>query len=308
MRDPTLLLPFALPPTQHAKDLITALNAPSLAILLARGAELPESRFDGFAAALPHEMLLYGSSAENSPPLAHHTMQNLGIPPQEGYWFMLQPVHLHIARDHLVLTDLRQMVINEDESRTLFEASVPLFQELGHDLRYGDARRWFVRADAWHGLRTTTPDAAAGHNVDVWLPAGDQARDWRKLHNEVQMLWHTHPLNEARESHGQPRINALWLWGGGHPAQRTATNQDIITNDTLVSSALADDWGRWLITMQGLDQAFITPQLSKLRSNEIDSLTLQLSDATRVRRWRTTRLGLKKFWRNPSLSSLLRTP
>lgn len=308
MRDPTLLLPFALPPAQHAKDLIAALHAPSLAILLARAAELPELCFDGFAAALPHEMLLYGSSAENSPPLAHPTMQRLGMPSQEGYWFMLQPVHLHIARDHLVLTDQRQMVINEDESRTLFDSAAPLFQELGYDVRFGDTRHWFVRADPWHGLRTTTPDAAAGHNVDVWLPAGEHARAWRKLHNEVQMLWHSHPLNETRELHGQPRINALWLWGGGSPEQNVVTHQEIITDEAQITSALADDWGRWLATMQDLDQAIIAPHLHKLQSNEIDSLTLQLSDATRVRRWRATRLGLKKFWRTPSLANLLHTP
>ena len=308
MRDPTLLLPFALPPAQHAKDLIAALHAPSLAILLARAAELPELRFDGFAAALPHEMLLYGSGTDNSPPLAHPTMQRLGMPPQEGYWFMLQPVHLHIARDHLVLTDQRHMVINEDESRTLFDSAAPLFQELGYDVRFGDARHWFVRADDWHGLRTTTPDAAVGHNIDVWLPAGEHARAWRKLHNEVQMLWHGQPLNETRELHGQPRINALWLWGGGSPEQSVEMHQEIITDEALITSALADDWGRWLTTMQDLDQAIIAPHLHKLQSNDIDSLTLQLSDATRVRRWRATRFGLKKFWRTPSLANLLHTP
>ena len=308
MRDPTLLLPFALPPAQHAKDLIAALHAPSLAILLARAAELPELRFDGFAAALPHEMLLYGSGTDNSPPLAHPTMQRLGMPPQKGYWFMLQPVHLHIARDHLVLTDQRHMVINEDESRTLFDSAAPLFQELGYDVRFGDARHWFVRADDWHGLRTTTPDAAVGHNIDVWLPAGEHARAWRKLHNEVQMLWHGHPLNETRELHGQPRINALWLWGGGSPEQSVEMHQEIITDEALITSALADDWGRWLTTMQDLDQAIIAPHLHKLQSNDIDSLTLRLSDATRVRRWRATRFGLKKFWRTPSLANLLHTP
>jgi hypothetical protein len=230
------------------------------------------------------------------------------MPPQEGYWFILQPVHLHIARDHLVLTDQRQMVINEDESRTLFDSAAPLFQELGYDVRFGDARHWFVRADDWHGLRTTTPDAAAGHNVDVWLPAGEHARAWRKLHNEVQMLWHGHPLNETRELHGQPRINALWLWGGGSPEQSVEMHQEITTDEALITSALADDWGRWLTTMQDLDQAIIAPHMHKLQSNDIDSLTLQLSDTTRVRRWRATRFGLKKFWRTPSLANLLHTP
>ncbi|MFM7482623.1 MAG: hypothetical protein ACKO2S_00015 [Burkholderiaceae bacterium] len=176
MRDPTLLLPFALPPTEHAKDLIASLNTPALATLIARATERPVLRFDTFAAALPHEMVQYARSADCSPPIAHQRMQQLGVAAKSGFWFMLQPVHLHVARDHLVLTDVRQLPIDEQTSKKLFESTAPLFDELGYELRFGDTGHWFMRADAWHTLRTTTPDAATGHNVDVWLPSGEHAR------------------------------------------------------------------------------------------------------------------------------------
>lgn len=306
MRDPTLLLPFALPPAQHAKDLINALKAPALALCLARGSQLPEQRFDAFAAALPHEILRYGCGPDNSPPLAHQHMQQLGLPPQSGYWFLLQPVHFHVARDHLVLTDLRQLPIDEATSRALFDAASPLFSELGHELQFGDARHWFIRADSWHSLRTTTPDAATGHNVDVWLPSGEHARAWRRLHNEIQMLWHTHLVNETREAQGLPRINALWLWGGAHPDQHTSPPETLMMDESLIPHAIADDWGRWLEVMQDLERTQLAPLLQQLRSKTIDSLTLQLTDANNVRQWRVSRLDLLKFWRAPSLATLVR--
>jgi hypothetical protein len=308
MPETILLLPFALPPAQHAKDLIKSLTMSSLASLLARATELPERRFEAFSAALPHEILLYGMGVDNSPPLAHQRMQQLGIGPAPGIWFILQPVHLHIARDHLVLTDSRQLMIDEQSSRALFESAQPLFEELGHDLRYGDARHWFVRADTWQGLRTTTPDAASGHNVDVWLPSGEHARAWRRLHNEIQMLWHTHPINEAREASGQPRINALWLWGGASPEQHTAENETLTLEDSLISPALADDWGRWLLAMHDIERTYASPLLQQLQNKVIDRLTLQLSDATCIKQWQVTRLDLLKFWRKPSLNRLMRTP
>jgi hypothetical protein len=33
--------------------------------------------------------------------------------------------------------------------------------------------------------------------------------------NELQMLLHDHPVNQAREERGEPVINSLWFWGNG---------------------------------------------------------------------------------------------
>jgi hypothetical protein len=305
MRESTLLLPFALPPAGLAKDLIAALDAPALALLLSRGREATTLRFEAFAASLPHETLLDGTDGDNSPRIAHRLMRELGLPPSDGHWFVLQPAHFHIARDHLVLTDLRQLALAEEESRRLFDSSLSLFQELGHELRYGDARRWFLRADTWHDLRTTSPDAATGHNIDIWLPSGATARDWRKLHNEVQMLWHMHPLNDEREMRGERRINALWLWGGASAADAFVPSEAAgQTDDALISHALAADWGRWLAAMTHIDTHRIAPLLSALKSGQIDRVTLQLTDAERIRSWHATRASMRKFWIKPSLHRL----
>ncbi len=315
MQHVTLLLPFALPPAEHAKDLLAALDMPALALLLARAQ--PGQRRDGdpFAAALPHETLLAGTAADNSPPIAHALMQRLGLDATDGYWFVLQPAHFHVARDHLVLTDPRQLDLDDAAARTLFDAARPLFDELGHEVRYGNARYGFLRADEWHELRTCTPDAAAGHNVDVWLPRGAQSRSWRRLHNEVQMLWHMHPLNEQRETRGQRRVNALWLWGGASANDTvSAASADWLAgvpaagstriDDALVASALAGDWGSWLAAMQDIEARQAAPLLAALKSGTVAQLTLQLTDAERVREWRVSRAGMRKFWRPPSLARL----
>jgi glycosyltransferase involved in cell wall biosynthesis len=41
------------------------------------------------------------------------------------------------------------------------------------------------------------------------------AKRWRKLQNEIQMLWHIDPVNEEREQRGMPSINSLWISGIG---------------------------------------------------------------------------------------------
>ena len=326
----TLLIPFALPPAEHAKDLLKSLRLPALSTLLVRASGHRMEDADPFSPALPHEAWLAGGLADNSPPVAHPLMQALGMPAATGLWFLLQPVHLHVARDHLVLTDPWALQAGDEEARALFDAIAPLVREAGHELALGDARHWFLRADGWDGLRTCTPAAASGHNVDIWLPRGPGERDWRRLHNEMQMLWHQHPVNERRDAAGLPRINALWLWGGGHAASAAQPSSampasgpapayvehvlgrhadpELAIDSRLVSPSLAGDWSAWLAAMQALEAERFAPLLAALKSGEVSAATLLLSDAGRLAEWRVTRHGMRKFWLSPSLAKLAALP
>lgn len=337
MHHTSLVLPFALAPAEHARDLLATLHAPALAQLLSHAYPGRQTLSDPFAPLLPHEQWLAGKThgighigdmsamRDNSPSISHELMHQLGMTPEPGHWFVLEPTHFHVARDHLVLTDSRQLALNDTTSQALFDAARPLFAELGYTLRYGDARHWFLRSDAWSGLRTCSPDASCGHNIDVWLPRGQGERDWRRLHNEVQMLWHTHEINEAREQRGERRINALWLWGGsddlsaqaahtglrelarcslGLPAPLHGVNEAPLVVDVLIGAALAGDWSAWLSAMAELDTHYIAPALAQLKNREIDHLNLVLTDSTHAAEWKLRRASMRKFWVRTSLARL----
>ena len=327
MRNLEIIVPFALLPAAHAKDLLAALRAPALARLLARAKILHQHSSEGFAPSLPHEQKL-ANFTDNSPPIAIAAAQQLGLPVAIGYWFLLQPANLYIARDHLVLTDLRQLELSENESRQLFDAAEPLFTELGLTLLYGNAGSWLLRADDWHRLRTCTPDAACGHNIDIWLPRGEGERAWRKLQNELQMLWHTHPINDDRAQRGAPRINTVWLWGGA-PAPATApmppglamlasaalgnsmppTVADlkpghVLCRHDLLAPALAGDWSAWLAAFAQLDAQFFAPLAEALNAGRIDSPSLIFTDSSRLVSVQASRSAMRKFWIAPSLKRL----
>lgn len=239
-----ILLPFGLMPSEFGPDLLRVLQAPALATLLSRtqfgrGA-FQTQIFDDFARALPHEIWsaesfglgagasansVTNSIANSSPPIAPTLMRSFGLTPDSGFWLVVQPIHIHIASDHLVLTDLRQLDCSEAEARTLFEVAKSAFEQVGKALVYGDANTWFARADDWATLQTSTPDAVCGHSIDIWTPKGDGERNWRKLQNEVQMEWFAHPLNEARQARGQKPVNSIWLWGGASTAASPSTSQ-----------------------------------------------------------------------------------
>ena len=320
----TLVLPFALPPAEHARDLIAQLHAPVLARLLSRASRGESLSNPPFDACLPHERWLSGHRANNSLPLSHALMSALKLQAASGWWFIVQPVHLHVARDHLVLTDYRQLTLTDSEARALYETAAPAFAEQGQQLVYGNARYWFLHADAWSALRTCTPDAACGHNIDIWQPDGDKSRDWRRTHNEVQMLWHQHPVNDARDREGQTRINGLWLWGGSDvladsqgeqllAAQLAEPDTDQCRQperggtrlmDALLPFALSDDWSEWMRQMAALDEECLAPAFEQLNSGKLDSLQLALSDSSRLSVWTVTRASMRKFWVKSSLSRL----
>jgi hypothetical protein len=344
-----ILLPFGLPPPDTARDLIRECRAPALAMLLARSTMQRQS-VDPFARALAHEDWLAQRcglqshpETDTSPPAAHAAMRALGLPAVEGHWFLLHPTHIHIARDHLVLTDRRQLALAPQQARALFDAAAPLFDEVGKTLLYGSADTWFMRADDWPQLRTATPDAASGRNVDIWMPKGEGDRAWRKLQNEIQMHWFTHPLNEERETLGLKPVNSLWLWGGADPSSLAAGAPHIYDTcfnlsgwmqlfdrsaagaqhgadaaqtighpgatgllllDALTEPGLTNEWGYWLERTEILERDWFAPLLEALRGGQLRSLKLILSGQERIAEFACNRNALRKFWIKPGLQRL----
>jgi len=348
MKQLDLLLPFALPHPDLAADLLKAMQAPALAKLLARARPLASESFDDYARALPHEHwiarrfgLPHQAGRDDSPAAALPALRQCGIDAADGHWFLLHPVHIHVAHDHLVLTGIGDLGLTEIESRLLFEEAAPLFAEAGLELRYGDPHLWFLRADAWQDLHTATPAAAGGHNIDIWMPRGDGERAWRRVQNEVQMAWHAHAVNAARETDGRRTVNSLWLWGGA-PAGRTlppapyaraaglagwmallgrtcpafdaVADVDgmatagggalLAAGDDLVEPAFAGDWGSWLAAWQQVEARLVAPALAALERGKIDHLRLVLTHNTGLKEFSVTRMGLRKFWQSPSLRRL----
>jgi hypothetical protein len=226
----SLVLPFALPAPEFASDLIRALEAPGLAALLSRTSFQRFHPLEAAARVLPHELFIartLGLAQGVVPRLATSAMRGHGLDPDDGTWFIVNPAHIQIASTHLLMSDPRQLDLREDEGRALFESACTAFEEAGYVLRYGSADTWFMRADGWNELHTSSPDAAVGMNLTDWMPSGSPSRAFRKLQNEVQVTWYTHPVNAAREARGQVAVNAIWPWGS---ASRAAVHAQRLLN------------------------------------------------------------------------------
>jgi hypothetical protein len=104
--------------------------------------------------------------------------------------------------------------------------------------------------------------------------------------NEIQMVWHEHPVNIARAERGEVPINSLWLFGGakgwspGHSAVPTdadpenqtraqkealASNQpqaaalsSALIYDGLHTPYLQGDWAAWITALPALSEHLST--------------------------------------------------
>lgn len=319
------------------------MQTPALAALISRTWSRKQTTQDDSLRTLPYESWLArhtGCSPDGSAAFALPVMHRFGIDPQPGTWFIVNPAHIEVARSHLLLHDLRNLRLSDDHARALFDAAKPYFDDTGKTLLYGDAETWFMRADDWSGMSTSTPDAAVTLNLTEWLPAGAKAVEFRKLQNEVQMLWFDHPANLERAARGQPAVNAFWPWAVSHaPAQTPAAppshRAQLATSGTapwltalatqpdamlatlasgkqeatlvcgqLVEPAIATDWAAWLAHMSQLDSTVFAPALAAVKAGQIE-LHLLLSDRTRQRDLIITSLAQRAFWRRPTLTALL---
>jgi hypothetical protein len=224
-----LLLPFALPTAAAAPSELHSLRAPALDKLLARATLVERVAGEDFQRTLPHERWVarqFGvladaaaSSAADEAPLAPYMMLADGADPGEAVWACVEPVHLRVAHDHLVLLDPASLQLQDEEAFALFDIARPLVEELGMRIEAPRPERWYLSGEALGSLAGASPLRASGRSVEIWLPhdarTGQRSRAWMKLQNEVQMAWFEHPINEAREARGLPAINSLWLHAQG---------------------------------------------------------------------------------------------
>jgi len=173
---------------------------------------------DSPPSGLPQECFLLGEKLPIAPVLLLG-QSDLPVNPIEVI-ACLQPVHLHATRDHLVLMAQSQIDLTTEESTKLLQVALPYIEEdFQYKVLFQGQRDWFIPAGPFANLATHSIDQAHGRNIDWWMPRDTSeigiAKLWRKLQNEIQMLWHIDPVNEVREQCGFPSINSLWISGIG---------------------------------------------------------------------------------------------
>jgi hypothetical protein len=262
-----LIVPFAGTVSEAGRQALQTLALPQLERLLAQLAPAQTLGSDEFSMSPPHELAraaaLGWPLVDGALPWGAELAMRAGLPTADLAWAMLEPVHLHAGSDHVRLTDPAGLALDDATSQVLLEAVRHLFESEGFQLHRASATQWLAAHPIFDGLATASLDRVVSRNVDPWLPDHGQARLLRRLQNEVQMVFYTHPLNDQRESAGLPTINSFWCSGCGRlPRLDSATGaldsrlpaaEAPVVDDRLRAPALGEDWAAWCEAWRALD-------------------------------------------------------
>ena len=253
--------------------------------------------------------------------------------PDAGYIMRADPVHLRADQSTLRLFDSRTFSITQDEADELVAAFNDFYADRGWRLTAPCPQRWYLYLPEVPLIKTVSPLMSAGQTIDPNLPQGRDAAEWHALMNEVQMLFHQHPVNTQREERGEPMINSLWFWGEGRlpetvhrPDMQVATDyplamglarftqtprRDLPANldellatveqaltlvvlDDLEAAMQYTDIEAWLEALKRLEEYWFAPVLAALADGRVASLEI---DPCNGNSYLTTPRLQKHFWK-----------
>jgi len=218
--------------------------------LILPGALWPNPSATAFAPSETHPRLArwLGQSRITAQPQSYQEIlaQRLGLPPEPaarlrwlgehhpetgdetpaGAILCADPIHLYLAREQLVVTELGAAHPSADEAAALTAALTEAVRSLWPMARFVAAvpTRWYlcgIPPEAVAAVAFTPLAEASGRPWRDALPQGPAARQWLRQINEWQVVLANHPVNRAREARGLPAINAVWVWGEAPLASTT---------------------------------------------------------------------------------------
>lgn len=242
------------------------------------------------------------------------------------------PVHLRADQSILRLFDSRTFTITQQEADALVLAFNELYADMDWSLLAPCPQRWYLRLPQLPAITTVAPVAIAGQDIDPHLPHGPDASTWHALMNEVQMLFHQHPVNVLREERGEPTINSLWFWGEGklpetvpRPGIQVATDYPLamglasftqtprrdvpasleellgsaekpglVVLDVLEAAMQYAEIESWLTALKQLELHWFAPLLKALGDGRVASVEI---DPCNGKSYRTTRKQQRYFWK-----------
>lgn len=292
---------------------------PALTTLLSRGKHLYLND-TGSPLRTVAQLCGYDMKPDAGLPLAR-LRRSAELSARAGTLWCADPVGMQADRDSAVMLPPDLLQITTAEAQQLIAALNQHFAEDGLRFEMQTSQHWLLHSVTPLHIQTTELPEVIGQDVRNHLPRGDDARHWRRIGNEIEMLMHNHPVNQQREVQQQWPITGVWLWGGGAVPNKVQPNPDVLYTDDDTATTIARaaalttqalpanlhrcDWSAHqssvMCVLQQLDSHqliqleahWFAPLLVALREGALQQVTL----LTRAHQFVITRRSVRQWWR-----------
>ncbi|MGV6817834.1 MAG: hypothetical protein ACWA44_11270 [Thiotrichales bacterium] len=137
------------------------------------------------------------------------------IPPefdQSGFYLHADLVFLRADIGNAVLYGREQLDLSREELLELTRLIDTHLRDEGMRFLLDKAGNNFLWLSEELNVSTTPVSAACGKSIYELLPQGPDRSRLHQLINELQMLLHMAPVNQAREAAGKLPANGVWFW------------------------------------------------------------------------------------------------
>ncbi|MEM7208352.1 MAG: hypothetical protein AAF434_11055 [Pseudomonadota bacterium] len=214
------------------------------------------------------------SGLHGCPPIASAQAERIGV---RSNVVRADPVHLKVDRDSARLIDADALDISVEESTALRETLNSHLQADGLHVHECNACEWLLAGEGVPTVDMGPPSYAYGRNIDRFIVEAGMANEGKQLLTEIQMLLHSHPVNQDRMMNGKLSVNSLWVWGAGDLPQsdRLYTPLQVASDDpltrelaTYLGLAIVDDFEQMAIDSRTViaDRAMFRPAVDNSAS------------------------------------------
>ena len=176
----------------------------------------------------------------------------------------VRPIQVMSGMSEIMAQTLPPNSLSAVEADALISAMAPLCDEDGMTLLAIEPERWLLKGERLRGITTPSLARARNQHLAPYVPfvsvqiaqqmpaAADNLRWLLRLQNEVQMLFYTHPLNDARAAKRLPSVSGIWIEGAGHLSEPPRGQVEALWLPAL--SDAADRHAHWVQAWQDLDR------------------------------------------------------
>lgn len=220
--------------------------------------------------------------------------------------WLVQLAHISPSRDGAALIPAQELNISAEHSNDLFQSAKQLFDDSPFEIHKCSNNHWLVVLPDDFNPDCASPNLVSLTSVNEWWRQDESGRPWRKISNELQMLWFDIAVNNERFEKQLMPINGVWLYGGASIDQFENLidyKQETKIYRDLEQASISQDWFAWINALENLEKNLFNNSLNDkntelvlLGNSNIVSLKSKSSFFSNI--FKSSKNSWKKWWSN----------